>query len=111
MTTELLHVTVETSVLPPVSVGSGKPPASGASKPGPLRSMLARVKAAIADTTLGFVRPRVTVESSLLGTAKVSQPYGAPMPWPLGLAIMLIIIIMPAGLIIYAVVRRFRRGL
>ncbi len=110
-TTALADVTLETSVLPPIHVTTGEAQATnddGEPDEG-VDLGLAGVKGWLRDVALGFVRPRLTIDSSLLGQPRVIQKNGAPYPWPLGLALVLLAVVVPLGFVGLALVSWWRR--
>ena len=103
-TRALLTVRVETSVLPAFTLSTGEPPA-GTAVPveprGPLGDALTAARSSLRDLALAFVRPRLTVDSTFLKEPRVEARHGAPFPWPLGLALVLV----PLSLAAYALGR------
>lgn len=96
MTTALADVTLETSVLPPIRVSTGEAvtvinggDAGELGAPG--------LAGAVRSALLGFLRPRLTIESSFLGAPKVIERNGAPLPWPVGLALVVLPIALVLG--------------
>ena len=81
----LITVTAETSITPPIAVdetaiiGSGK--GGGAADTGGLSIPSA------SGLFLRVIRPKVTIHSDLVGTRTIA-PYGNPLPWQIGLALM-----------------------
>ena len=85
MADQLIHVRVESSLLPPFEVGAGD---VGATR-----------QSGVAGALLTLVRPRITLSSALFKNATVTEPYGSPFPWPLGLALLVVVLFFLGGLV------------
>lgn len=106
---DLVRVTVSSTFTPEVTVtesdilGGERAAVSGGEEGGlpPGTALLAFLK----KIALSVVRPKAHVESDLLGTDKTIAPYGDPLPWWIGLPI-LVLVIGAVSAWIYSKVRR-----
>lgn len=69
--------------------------------------MLGAVRGVLRDGALAVIRPRVTVSSALFKNAAVTAPYGDPFPWPIGLAVLLVVAAFLGGLFVHFARRVF----
>jgi hypothetical protein len=91
-TTALADITLETSILPTLHFSTGE--ATGSSAPSEEEPGIdLGITSSFRDAMMWFLRPRLTLDSSLLKSPKIISRHGTPFFWPLGHAIVVLPIV------------------